>query len=397
MLQRRRPSRRSGAAAGRPGARSAAASGLVVDRRRRSTCRTRSEQGQEQDRRKECGQAGSGAACRSGRRLRARSRSTSLRSRGATPGGHRIADRGRSSTGRHRSRAWRGRERRHPSGTITPMDALPLRAGRRSRFHAGSSSSGCRCSLLLAWALAGTLSSRALPLPDRVGDRVPAQPARARDLAGARMPPRPRRRRRVPLVRGCDDRRHRRARDGRRRAGALGRGPGRRLPYGRARTAAVRPTPSATSTASRAGSTTHGMRRSSSASRRRTGSTRSRAWRSPATRRTSISFALGAAFGVRPAALLARPDRRHLGLHAARHAEARSGRSTGASRRTAVTAADAADRVGARRLRARADPALDDHRRERGHRHVAARGARPRPGRRAATRSSSGSGRPWSR
>ena len=89
--------------------------------------------------------------------------------------------------------------------------------------------------LLIAWALAGTLGHAIFLFLTASVIAFLLNPL-VRSLQGLRMPPRLCGRRGVPLVRGCDGRAHRRARHRRRRADALGGRPGRRLPYGRART-----------------------------------------------------------------------------------------------------------------------------------------------------------------
>ena len=109
---------------------------------------------------------------------------------------------------RHHSRPCRNRS---TGGTSAPMTIADMAEGRATiqipRWIQlvglpvlGAARVGAR----------GHARSRDLPLPDRVGDRVPAQPARAR-RPGAPGAARPRGRGRVPRLRGCSDVRHRRA------------------------------------------------------------------------------------------------------------------------------------------------------------------------------------------
>ena len=174
---------------------------LGRDRRRAPGAERGHEQGQHEDRRKEGGEdeaggvalgpspAGSGAPQLSGR--------TRL---------HRVPGSGRSHA-RHDSRPCR-----LPCTALEPLQCprIPslawLTDGRRSRFHAGFSWSACPCSLLLGVGAGEHARPRDLPLPDRIGDRVPAQPARPAPAARPDAA-RARRRPRVHVVRG--GRRHR--------------------------------------------------------------------------------------------------------------------------------------------------------------------------------------------
>ena len=110
----------------------------------------------------------------------------------------------------------------------------------------------------------------------------------------------------------------------------------------------------------------------------------------------AISFARGAAISFVLLLFSLDPDRRDRDLHAARHAAAR-GRDRPSLSACGRAAADAADRARAHRLRAGAVAPVDDHRHERGRRHVDPRRDRPGAGRRELRPRSSACGRPRSR
>ena len=168
------------------------------------------------------------AACRSGRRRRARIRSISLRLRALEARG---------------GTAWRvGAEAM--GGTIAdPDESLPIPGATIStmsqrptiRIPRWIQLVGLPVLLLVAWALAGTLGHAIFLFLTASVIAFLLNPL-VRALQGLRI----RRGIGVAVVflwfRGCDDRGHRRAGHGRRRADALGGRPGRRLPYGRART-----------------------------------------------------------------------------------------------------------------------------------------------------------------
>ena len=185
------------------------------------------KQGQEQDRRKKSGKQKARGVPLGPPAARAQPFDLPAVSRSGSARRHRMAGGGRSH-GRHHSRPCR--KLAFLSATISTMSQRPtIRIPRWIQLV------GLPVLLLIGVDAGGHAGSRDLPLPDRVRDRVPAQPARA-VAPGAPDSPRLRGCRGLPLVRGCDDRGHRRARHGRRRADALGGRPGRRLPYGRART-----------------------------------------------------------------------------------------------------------------------------------------------------------------
>ena len=236
---------------------------------------------------------------------------------------HRMAGGGRSH-GRHHSRPCR--KLAFLSATISTMSQRPsIRIPRWIQLV------GLPVLLLVAWALAGTLGHAIFLFLTASVIAFLLNPL-VRALQGLRIRRGFARRRGLPLVRGCDDRGHRRARHRRRRADALGGRPGRRLPYGRARTQRrqrLRPR----RRRSRVLAARPRHRRPAPRPGRRVDRGRQRLRPDPGgdlvRRRRGVR--------LRPAALLDRPDRRHRGLHAARHAEAGSDRSTGASHRTAAT------------------------------------------------------------
>ena len=217
--------------------------------------------------------------------------------------------------------------------------------------------------------------ARALPLPHRVGDRVPAQSARARPAAaapaarargGARLPP--------LRHRGRVRRRSRSAassstRPARRRTGSTTTSP--------SRTRAARPAPSRTSTGSSTGSTRIASSGSRSRSRRPTGPTTSARGRSRSYTQDALSFAQGAAFSIVVTlfnlvlivviAIYMLLDMERLERLIDRRFPPGDGPT-----------AHAADREGARELRARAADPLDRDRPQRRDRHVDPRPHGPR-------------------